>query len=364
MTRARDLSNSGHSIGPTSSRPASPFIGQDYYDTTIGAMMLYQASGWQVYSTGQQAPYNVVATNTYAGASIAFSASPGATSYTVTSSTGKTATGSSSPLVISGLTVGSSYTFTVTATGPFGNSGSSVPSNSLTYNPLASVSSASFTNWYDFSNNAYLTLSGSNVTAATDLSGSSRVLTVSGTIPLLSAQINGLSAASIAGGNYFSIANPITYSSTNAHWFVVVQPKSGAPTHDNGLIGGTGDPGILAYTLPGASGSGFTQSWLNTSRYWFSSGSYSGYTTSRAYQINASYIPSTGAYVYRQSRTADGSGTQALGSGYSSPTNAIGYQESGYPGSSIIGEIIMFNNPLSTNDLTTVENYIYAKWGV
>jgi hypothetical protein len=34
MSRARDLSNSGHSIGTTSNRPSSLFIGMEYYDTT------------------------------------------------------------------------------------------------------------------------------------------------------------------------------------------------------------------------------------------------------------------------------------------------------------------------------------------
>lgn len=53
------------------------------------------------------------------------------TSYTVTSSGGQTATGSSSPIVVSGLTTGVNYTFTVTATSALGTSDSSGTSNSL-----------------------------------------------------------------------------------------------------------------------------------------------------------------------------------------------------------------------------------------
>lgn len=53
------------------------------------------------------------------------------TSYTVTSSDGQTATGTSSPIVVSGLTTGASYTFTVKATSAVGTSVSSGVSNSV-----------------------------------------------------------------------------------------------------------------------------------------------------------------------------------------------------------------------------------------
>jgi hypothetical protein len=56
-----------------------------------------------------------------------------ATSYTVTSSPGGyTATGTSSPLTVTGLQSGTSYTFSVIATNAFGNSSASAASNSIT----------------------------------------------------------------------------------------------------------------------------------------------------------------------------------------------------------------------------------------
>jgi len=71
-------------------------------------------------------------------ASVAFTApastgGPAITSYTATSSPGGfTATGSASPLTVTGLTNGTAYTFTVTATNSIGTSAASAASNSVT----------------------------------------------------------------------------------------------------------------------------------------------------------------------------------------------------------------------------------------
>ena len=77
-------------------------------------------------------PTNLIATEGSTTASIAFTPSVGATSYTVTSSpAGGTGTGSSSPIIVTGLTVSTPYTFTATATGTGGTSAPSAPSTSV-----------------------------------------------------------------------------------------------------------------------------------------------------------------------------------------------------------------------------------------
>ena len=96
-----------------------------------------------------QAPINVVATDIGTGrayndgaASVSFSLpanSPAATSYTVTASTGQTATGSSSPLTVTGIASNATPTFTVVATNAVGPSTASSPSSAITITTVPDV---------------------------------------------------------------------------------------------------------------------------------------------------------------------------------------------------------------------------------
>jgi hypothetical protein len=90
------------------------------------------------------APTAATATAGVESASVAFTGVSGAASYTATSFPGGfTTTGTTSPLVVRGLTGGTSYTFTVKANNPLG-SNTSAPSNSITaiypaYDSIAST---------------------------------------------------------------------------------------------------------------------------------------------------------------------------------------------------------------------------------
>ncbi|CAB5218120.1 Fibronectin type III [uncultured Caudovirales phage] len=99
------------------------------------------------------APTNIIATDVgtnqpynNAAASVAFSLpgnSPAADSYTVTSSGGQTATGASSPIVVTGLSSNTSYTFTVVATNTKGSSLASSASSSITVTSVPQAPNAS-----------------------------------------------------------------------------------------------------------------------------------------------------------------------------------------------------------------------------
>ena len=110
---------------------------------TNGELQVYNGSTWtnMVGNTASvakpSAPTSVVATASNAQASVAFTAptsngGSAITGYTVTSSPDNiTASGSSSPIVVTGLTNGTSYTFTVIATNTAGNSVASSSSASV-----------------------------------------------------------------------------------------------------------------------------------------------------------------------------------------------------------------------------------------
>ena len=99
-----------------------------------------------------QSPTNVGGTDVGTGrayndgaASVAFvlpANSPAATSYTVLSSGGQTATGTSSPIVVGGLLSDTPYTFQVKATNNVGDSAYSVASPSVTITTVPATPAA------------------------------------------------------------------------------------------------------------------------------------------------------------------------------------------------------------------------------
>ena len=131
------------SVSGTALRTGERMIPQIYStnETSTNGSMLYDdcsvVGGTPVAPTAPDAPTGVSAVAGDGSATVAFTApanngSP-ITGYTVSSSPGGfTGTGSTSPIVVSGLTDGTPYTFTVTATNGVGTGPASTPSNSVT----------------------------------------------------------------------------------------------------------------------------------------------------------------------------------------------------------------------------------------
>jgi Fibronectin type III domain len=137
--------NSSYLSGTTAQRPSSTNIGALYFNTDIGCLQIYTSIGWFVYQNPANplAPTSVVATNQGTGRafnngqmSIAFtptSTGGTVTSFTATSSPGGySATGSSSPITVTGLQSSAQYTFTVTASNLSATSSASSASSAVT----------------------------------------------------------------------------------------------------------------------------------------------------------------------------------------------------------------------------------------
>jgi len=132
-----------YNSGTTANRPANPVAGELYYDTTLGGLMVYNGSAWSTFLTPAAvlAPTIGSAVNQGTGrpynngqASISFTPSSelggAAALYTVTSTPGSlVATGTSSPIVITGLSSNTAYTFTVKASNSYSNATSAATSS-------------------------------------------------------------------------------------------------------------------------------------------------------------------------------------------------------------------------------------------
>jgi hypothetical protein len=107
-------------------------------------------------STAPATPTIGTATAGSSSASITFTGVSGAASYTMTSTPGSiTATGTTSPITVSGLTNGTSYTFKVKSNNPFGSSGESAASNSVTpvqpYDVITGIDNSPYVEAWTFS---------------------------------------------------------------------------------------------------------------------------------------------------------------------------------------------------------------------
>jgi hypothetical protein len=133
----------GYEVGNNLARPESPTLGDIYSNTETGYIEVYTAAGWSQLGVIPLSATIGTATDVGTGraydngaASVTFTPNAGGglvSSYTVTSTSGGySASGSSSPIVVSSIPVGTSATFTVTATNGYGNALASSASNSAT----------------------------------------------------------------------------------------------------------------------------------------------------------------------------------------------------------------------------------------
>jgi hypothetical protein len=245
-------------------------------DRAFSMVILQGAPGAPVIGTATRSASQSVQVTFTAPASIGGSA---ITSYTVTSSPGSlTGTGASSPVTVTGLTNGTAYTFTVTATNSYGTGTASGASNSATpYGvpgaPTIGTATSTGTTTATVSFTAPASNGGSTITSYTAVSSPGSVTGTlsqagSGTIT-----VSGLSAgtsytftvyATNAAGNSAtsSASNSITTTQlapTSVEYLVVAGGGAGGSNgNSNGCGGGGGAGGMLTSTLGVSASTGYT----------------------------------------------------------------------------------------------------------
>jgi hypothetical protein len=275
--------------GTTAERPASPVTGAIRLNTTSGTLEFYTGTAWGSIATFPQPPTSLVATNVgtsraynNGSASVAFSeaAADGGstiTSYTITSSPGSfTATGSASPIVVTGLQSATAYTFTGRATNSIGLSTASSASSSITATTVpqaptpgtatatntttaslpftaGATGGSTITNYkYSIDGTTYTAFSPAQTTSP--LSISALTPGSSYTFYIKAVNANGDSAASVA---YNSITLPFPAPSTIE--YIVVAGGGGAGTAYNAPpSGGGGAGGMLTGNQAISAGTTYT----------------------------------------------------------------------------------------------------------
>jgi len=142
--------------GGTASRPQSPTAGDLYYNTDYNYFESYTANGWFPIAAAPGIPTGVTATNQ--GTSRAFNNGQMSVAFTPNTSGGAassfvvtpspttspaTFTGSTSPIVATGLSSSTQYTYTVSATSPYGTSSASSASTGVTATTVPQAPSVS-----------------------------------------------------------------------------------------------------------------------------------------------------------------------------------------------------------------------------
>lgn len=185
------------------------------------------------------------------GASVSFSAPANTggsaiTGYTVTSNPGGlTATGASSPLTVSGLSSGVSYTFTVTATNAAGTSTASAASNAVTLQQSQTISFVSPGD-QQFGNSVTLSATASSGLAVSFSSTSPAVCTVAGnSVSLLTTGTCSITATQ-AGNSSFEAAASVSVS------FQVTAALPGAPGIGDAVR--DGDAVVVSFSPPANTG--------------------------------------------------------------------------------------------------------------
>jgi hypothetical protein len=265
----------GTTFGPQTSRPTSPTVGQSFYNGTLATFEIWNGTTWAIANSAPASVTSVTVTDTGSGraynngrTSVAFTpATVGglATLYTVVSSpSGYSASGTSSPLVVTGLQTNTSYTYSVIASNAVGAAAGLIstavtattipgPAGTPTAALIADGSGNISVSWSPAATGGpttsyQVTSSPGGITTTTTSTSTTMTGLTSGTaytFTVVASNANGAAAASAASNSVTSVAGP-------AMDYLVV--GGGASSFSvNGAAGGGGAVKMGSNTILGSS---------------------------------------------------------------------------------------------------------------
>jgi hypothetical protein len=175
--------------------------------------------------------------------------------------------------------------------------------------------------------------------------------------PTISAtQLNSLNVLSFLGGQIYTIGSPFS-TPNQTTIFAVVRPNT--TSSNEAVYGSASNGGVALYiqisSVPSVALVKSGLAVIGTSS--------ASWTAGTAFQCNATYVSSTGAYAFRVARTAAGSGTGATLAG-TGPQGDIGGDLGSAGLNGDLAALIVYNRVLTGPEITSVENYLFTKWGV
>jgi uncharacterized protein YhjY with autotransporter beta-barrel domain len=308
---------------------ADSFTGNQAYTVHVTAIAPAAPTGASATAGDTQASVSFAAPTNTGGAPIS--------SYTVTSSPGGfTATGSASPITVTGLTNGTAYTFTVTATNTAGTGPASTPSNAVTPKGAQTIT---FNNpgTQNFGTTPTLSATASSGLTPTFSSQTTGVCTITsgGALTFLSAGTCTVSADQAGDGTYLA-APTVTQS------FTVAAVVPGAPTIGAASAGDA--QATVSFVAPASNGGATITGYTVTSN----PGGITG--TGAASPIAVTGLTNGTAYTFTV--TATNSAGTGSASAASNSVTPLGTQT------------ITFNNPGSQNFGTSPQMVASASSGL
>lgn len=199
--------------------------------------------------------------------------------------------------------------------------------------------------WYDFADEATVTLSSSQVATVADKGSRGWTLSKSATGPTYVTGINGLKCidwGNTTHSNY--LRNTTTTTTTLADVYVVMDGDFGSTFSGyNGLVSGAFDPGVTLYGFGTGMGGNWNQAYVNNSA-----------TNTFATPLPAINSPCIVRYKHSTTPPVTSNGFQ------------VGNERSnaGRGWFGLIGEVAVFSTVLNSTDSAAVFAILAAKWGI